>query len=266
MSAAASESWITRVRRAEELAGTADAAKELLSFYSKLLESQMEIDEFLRSRRGWLPSGSLADDLPVFEEYLPTVLRAVESNGPPPLVDEARSLMSSEIEIVREMLFDYWCSPSDTQFFSKAFLQPYARWLSESGGQPLDRTFESRENRCPLCGGMPQVSSLRITESPSESGNRDLICAVCTTNWRFRRVACAYCDEERPSNLGYFQSPEYDHVRIETCDTCHHYIKGVDLTRLGFAVPLVDEIAAAALDVWAHERGYMKTELNLVGL
>ena len=25
-------------------------------------------------------------------------------------------------------------------------------------------------------------------------------------------------------------------------------------------------VAAAALDVWAHEHGYMKIELNLVGL
>jgi formate dehydrogenase maturation protein FdhE len=40
----------------------------------------------------------------------------------------------------------------------------------------------------------------------------------------------------------------------------------VDLTRLGFAIPLVDEVAAAALDVWANEHGYAKIELNLVGL
>jgi formate dehydrogenase maturation protein FdhE len=40
----------------------------------------------------------------------------------------------------------------------------------------------------------------------------------------------------------------------------------VDLTRLGFAVPLVDEVATAALDVWAREHGYKKIELNLVGL
>jgi hypothetical protein len=41
------------------------------------------------------------------------------------------------------------------------------------------------------------------------------------------------CGEERPAQLGYFHSPEFDHVRIEACDTCKHYIKGVDLTRVG---------------------------------
>jgi formate dehydrogenase maturation protein FdhE len=35
---------------------------------------------------------------------------------------------------------------------------------------------------------------------------------------------------------------------------------------LGFAAPLIDEIAAAPLDLWAREHGYTKIELNLVGV
>ena len=55
-------------------------------------------------------------------------------------------------------------------------------------------------------------------------------------------------------------------MRVEACDTCRHYLKGIDLTRLGIAVPLVDEVASAPLDLWADEHGYVKIELNLVGL
>ncbi len=252
------------MQRAEELAREADATKEILTFYAKLLQSQNEIDEFLRSRPGWLPSGSLIEDLPVVRECVAFVLRTVEANGPATLADEARHLMSTPQE-VDEVLLGYWNSPSDTQFFAKAIMQPYMRWLAESGGHPF-REFENSERRCPFCGGMPQVSFLKIKEATSESGNRDLVCATCTTNWSFRRVACAYCGEERPTKLGYFHTPEYDHIRIEACDTCKHYIKGVDLTRLGFAIPLVDEVAAAALDVWSHQHGYTKIELNLLGL
>jgi FdhE protein len=254
------------IQRAGELALKSEATRELLSFYEKLLKSQKEVYELLRSSRGWLPSGSLAQDLPTLKEALPAVLRTVESYGPAPLAQEARNLLAAPAEILDEILLTYWRSPSDAQFFAKAFLQPYAHWLAESGGRPIDKSFESQEGRCPFCGGMPQVSFLQIREASSESGNRDLICANCLSNWAFRRVVCAYCGEERPFKLGYFHTQDYDHVRIEACDTCKHYIKGVDLTRLGFAVPLVDEVAAAALDVWAHEHGYTKIELNLIGL
>lgn len=33
----------------------------------------------------------------------------------------------------------------------------------------------------------------------------------------------------------------------------------------GRAVPSVDELATPALDIWAHENGYEKIELNLAG-
>lgn len=259
------ESWDTRMQRAEELAREADATKEILTFYARLLQSQKEVDEFLRSRPGWLPSGSLTEDLPVVKECAAVVLRTVAANGPSPLADEARALMSTP-RSVDDTLLEYWRSPSEKQFFAKAILQPYMCWLAESGGHPLNRGLENSERRCPFCGGMPQVSFLKIKEATSESGNRDLVCATCTINWSFRRVACASCGEERPTKLGYFHTPEYDHIRIEACDTCKRYIKGVDLTRLGFAIPLVDEVAAAALDVWSHQHGYTKIELNLLGL
>jgi hypothetical protein len=260
------DSWEKMILRAGKLAVDSEATRELLTFYHALLQSQKEVYDFLRSRREWLPTGSLAQDLSVLRNRLPVIFRTVELNGPSSLASEAKAVLSSDSEIIDEMLMTYWRSPSDAQFFAKASLQPYARWLAESGGRLLDKKFERQENRCPFCGGMPQVSSLRTAEESSESGNRYLVCATCLTTWLFRRVACAFCLEERPTRLGYFHTPEYDHIRIEGCDTCKHYIKGVDLTRLGFAVPLVDEVAAAALDMWAHEHGYTKIELNLLGV
>jgi FdhE protein len=44
------------------------------------------------------------------------------------------------------------------------------------------------------------------------------------------------------------------------------YIKSVDLTRDGRAVPVVDELATVALNVWAEKQGYTKLESNLLGL
>jgi FdhE protein len=259
-------SWDALIRRAEHLAARAEATRELLAFYAGLLRAQKGVHEFLRGRKGWLPSGMLEEDLAVVRGAMPILLRAVEANGPATLAEEARTLLRADDVEIDRLLLEQWRAPADTRFFAKAFLQPYTRWLAESGGRLVGRDFERRENRCPFCGGKPQVSLLRVKEASAESGGRDLVCAACLTEWPFRRVVCAQCGEERPARLGYFHTPEYEHVRVEACDTCKHYIKGVDLTRLGLAVPLVDEVAAAPLDVWAQEHGYTKIELNLVGL
>ena len=47
---ATSESWDTRLQRAEKLARESEPTKEILTFYAKLLQSQKEVDEFLREK------------------------------------------------------------------------------------------------------------------------------------------------------------------------------------------------------------------------
>lgn len=249
-------SWDANIARVHQLAETATPARELLTFYATLLAAQKEIYESLRGRREWLPSGVLEEDLRVLLEFRPAFLEAVISVAPPALVEQA--------DASEELLLEYWNHRSDKLFFPKAFLQPYAQWSVQSGA--LLKQTSTPENRCPYCFGKPQLSFLRITEPGSESGNRNLLCATCLSSWDFRRVVCASCLEEQPFKLQYFKSDEYDHVRIEACESCKQYVKGIDLTRLGLAVPLVDEVASAALDLWATEKGYAKIELNLVGL
>ena len=258
--------WDKQIRRADDLIPKANGSKELLTFYAQLLRAQRDIHEFLRSRKDWLPSGDLEVDLPILNDALPAFLRVVESHGPPGLAAEAEALSEGDPQVVAERLLTYWSNPSDIQFFEKAFLQPYLRWVAESGARPIGREPSAGERYCPFCGGNPQLSFLQNKDTTAESGNRDLICATCLSSWEFRRVVCANCGEERPAKLGYFHSPEFDHIRIEACDTCKHYLKSVDLTRAGFAAPIVDEIDAAPLDLWAREHGYTKIELNLVGV
>ena len=258
--------WDKQIQRADQLIPKANGSKELLTFYAHLLRAQRDIYDFLRSRPDWLPSGNLEADLPVLTDSLPTFLRVIQSHGPATLAAEARELSAANAQAIAERLLAYWRDGSDIRFFEKAFLQPYLKWMAESGAQPVGREVPAGERFCPFCGGSPQLSFLQNKETTAESGNRDLICGTCLSSWQFRRVVCANCGEERPAKLGYFHSPEFDHIRIEACDTCKHYVKGVDLTRVGFAAPLVDEIDAAPLDLWAREHGYTKIELNLVGV
>jgi FdhE protein len=55
------------------------------------------------------------------------------------------------------------------------------------------------------------------------------------------------------------------HVRVEACDTCKSYLRTIDLTKDGHAVPLVDDLAAISLTLWADERGYRRLQPNLLG-
>ena len=253
------ENWDGRIARCRQLAHESSATTELLSFYSAVLETQKQIYDSLRV------SGSLPNDLPELRTHLPALLQTVKATGQAALVEQATTLIVASPEALDEMLLEYWHDRSDKQFFAKALLQPYAQRLAESGVTQFNAALR-RENQCPFCSGKPQVSFLKVTEPGSESGNRNLLCATCLSSWEYRRVVCASCGEERPFQLSYYQTNEYEHVRIEACDSCKHYIKGVDLTRLGYAVPLVDDVATAALDLWAIERGYTKIELNVVGI
>ena len=54
------------------------------------------------------------------------------------------------------------------------------------------------------------------------------------------------------------------HARIDACDTCRTYIKTIDLTKDGLAVPAVDDLATLPLDLWARERGYRRLYPNLL--
>jgi formate dehydrogenase accessory protein FdhE len=259
------ESWEARIQRAQQLASQNTEAHELLTFYKALLRVQQEVYEELRQRKDRLTVGSLEQDLPLLRRLMPKLLAVVERSGPAQLSAEARSLRQASAAELDALLLDYWHTRSDLQFFAKALLQPWAQCLAETGAQIPKRDTQTVENCCPFCTGRPQLAFLRAAAG-ADGGNRYLLCATCLTAWPFRRVVCAHCSEERPAKLCSFHAPEFDHVRIEACDSCRHYLKGVDLTRLGLAIPLVDEVAAAALDLWAREQGYTKIELNLIGL
>src|SRR5438105_2736165 len=111
-------SWDSLLRRAEHLATKNDSTKELLNFYVELLRAQKEIYEFLRTRKGWLPSGMLEEDLPVVRVVLPGLLRTVEANGPAALVEEARMLLRAGVEEIDRLLLEQWRAPSDVQLFA----------------------------------------------------------------------------------------------------------------------------------------------------
>lgn len=256
--------WDARIARARDLAAQQPAAAQLLLFYARVGEFQRRIYKEVSGRTSANPGASLRSQLKI-EILLPffrELLGLVEEHGPGQLEEAARELAATGENKCREVLLDHIAGhPSDPclDFFARAIVQPYAEHLASGmGAGPA-----SSSGLCPVCNGKPQLGVLR---PEGEGGKRSLVCSFCLAEWEFRRLLCPACGEEQEGKLPFYRAEEFSHIRVDSCETCRHYLKSIDLVKNGLAVPLVDEIASASLDLWAHERGLTKIAVNLLGL
>jgi hypothetical protein len=122
---------------------------------------------------------------------------------------------------------------------------------------------------CPVCGGAPQVSVISEESGEFMAGSpRSLICGRCASRWGFPRATCITCGEGDSRRIGGWTADVWPAIRIEACDTCRSYIKTFDLRQPGGrdVVPLVDDVASAALDLWADAQGYQRPVRSLAGV
>jgi FdhE protein len=247
-----------RISRAAELAKIHPAASDLLAFYVELARYQKPIFEELRSRQ--------ETEIPTLLGYFPGLFELVLRTGPEPLAAfGAEHLQSAEVQ--QELLLGLWEAPANDdsvyteagRFFGRVLLQPYAEYLASRGSSNVETSAAT----CPFCSARPAVGVLR---GEGDGAKRSLICSLCATEWLYRRVVCPGCDEQDNDSLPVYLAAEFEHVRVEACDRCKTYIKSVDLTRDGRAIPLVDELATVPLNIWAEGHGYAKLETNLLGM
>ena len=263
--------WDQRLERAVRLAATYPAAAEALRFYEHLASFQKSLYARLETGRGaektlsWRDGPELAVLLPGFAPFL----SLVESIAPASLAQSAAELKAMGEMRWGEILEESWrdgvlgsatLTAAET-LLARAFLQPYAEHLADHSEPPELR--ETTPALCPRCSGRPQVGALR---PQGDGARRSLICSLCATEWDYRRLVCPACGEEDVDKLPVYTAEGLDHIRVEACDTCRCYIKTVDLTKNGRAVPVVDELAAIPLSLWAEENGYTKVSPNLLGL
>ena len=265
--------WDRRIQRAEELAATHPFACEVMQFYKHLVGLQKAIYLCVEQTRGQGHSHSRASlfgcqldvDLlmPKFREFL-SDLGTGQSQ---PIARTAKALISQHADRRLDLLISAWENGSEFQpagnpesLLAWLFLQPYAENLADHNTRtPLRGT----PVRCPFCLGKPQVGALR---QEGDGAKRFLICSLCSTEWAYGRIVCPACGEETVDKLAIYTASQFHHVRVEACDTCGHYIKTIDLTKNGLAVPVVDELATIPLNFWAHEHGYIKMQTNLLGI
>ena len=107
-----------------------------------------------------------------------------------------------------------------------------------------------RHGNCPLCGGEPDFAII------TRAAERLLLCARCTTQWRFSQLACPFCLNEDRRRITSFATRD-GLYRLSACDVCQRYIKAFDgRSAHRHAMPVVDTIATLPLDAAAVQRGY----------
>ena len=266
--------WQERIERARTLSAKYPFAAEPLRFYEHVAGAQRHVYsrvfEACGDTRVPRPGGKLREelDLTVLLPEMRGFLGIVEGHAPAPLAAAARELAGRGSAAWVELLTAWWAAQDDResaanahlQFCARAFLEPYAEYLAEHTEPTM---VEKTPSVCPLCGARPQLGVLR---PEGDGASRFLVCSLCAAEWRYGRIQCPACGEGSETNLAIYVTQELPQVRVEACETCRAYIKSVDLSKDGHAVPLVDELAAIPLDLWAHEKGYSKLQLNLLGM
>ena len=262
-----------RMRRAERLSGQHLFATEFLDFYKhiaafqKTLRANLAASSAVKSSSASVAGLRDPFDRAVLLPHFRDFLSLIEQHAPPALGKCAQqmSLLPSDSWIAH--LEAYWEHAGKydqqvgalAQFLARAFLEPYAEFrAAETARAPLVVTMRL----CPLCGARPLLGVLR---PEGDGGKRFLLCSFCSHEWEFRRILCPTCGEDAEGKLPVYVAEQLPHMRMEACDTCRFYLRTVDLTKDGRAVPLVDDLAAIPLTLWAHEKGYSRLQPNLLG-
>jgi FdhE protein len=258
--------WQKRIERAQRLITLHPYAAEILQFYVRVASFQENLHRSLgasiqsmpASLRRELTGSELAELGSRFEPFV----NLAATYGPETLRGHSRELIARGEDFWIELIQRAWCASSSdaTGHLAHIFLQPYAELLrSHSAAKPS----VSRSGVCPFCYRKPSAGVLRQL---GEGAARSLICSFCLAEWEFRRLVCPACGEENDRNLPVFTAEAWDYIRVEACEKCKTYIKTIDRSKNGNADAVVDELASAALDLWAHERGYAKLQNNLLGM
>jgi FdhE protein len=276
--------WTDRRERASALAERWSFAAEVLSFYRALLDVQE------RAFDAALTDQPKREQIAAYaaERVLPAVIEASVASGPPAMTE---SVLSAFHEAELEPMLEAWLRGESLiaveRYLARASAGPVLEAVAPSF-EPVD----SREDGvCPQCGGLPQLSYFAPSDEDLVTAHRHLLCSRCAWTWKFPRLMCPSCGETETKALTIYGEigttqaelseniiksrgnpaasklppAQFPHMRVDGCKSCSTFTLCLDLERDGRAVPVVDEIAAIPLSLYAVERGLNKIVPNLMG-
>lgn len=244
--------WDQRIARAEKLSGDS-SAREALAVYIRVAGFQKQVSQSL--------AGAEHHDVRSLLRFLPQLRALVGKLDSVPLKKTTAELGEKQ-DAWSELLLQQWEQGSEITsaprlFLAYLLLQPYAEHVTSRMNLEAENTI----SQCPACGNPAELSVLREFNNGAK---RSLVCCLCSSEWEFRRVLCPSCGEQHKDKLPVFTAEEFTQARIEACDSCKSYMKCIDMSRDGHAVPPVDDLATIALDLWAQEQGYTRHHPNIL--
>jgi Protein involved in formate dehydrogenase formation len=151
------------------------------------------------------------------------------------------------------LLEDLWNQVEEFQyprdFAARLVLEVFATELSVLP----HREMETTPDRCPHCG-FPVLCSIAREEGMGK--RRSALCSLCSSESAVARLGCLRCGEQEASRLPVFSFDAWVYIRIEACDSCGGYLKSIDMTKDAETLPVPDDVASSAINIWAFEQGY----------
>ncbi len=168
----------------------------------------------------------------------------------------AMKLLSRDSDSFQALSAEYRIDADEMIFLVVNWLKPYFVLFAEKNRDAIPND-EWEEGKCPVCGYFPDMALLK----ESMEGKRFLHCALCETEWPYKRLACTICGEENAEKLGYFALEEDSIYRVDYCDACHGYIKTRRLSKAASGEDYdltVENILTVGFDSSLIEKGYTR--------
>jgi FdhE protein len=113
---------------------------------------------------------------------------------------------------------------------------------------------------CPACGSAPVASV--IVGWKDAHGTRFCTCSLCATQWHVVRIKCVLCGSTQGIAYEELEGGP-DTVKVETCESCHGYVKILHQHKNPQLEPVADDVATLGLDILLRENGYRRGAVNL---
>jgi formate dehydrogenase maturation protein FdhE len=143
----------------------------------------------------------------------------VKRTAPHPLADVAEELARSKATF-QQLIDTYWDTETiDVHTFSLALLQPYTELLASRSDISFPRRHAST---CPSAAKSPLQACFWGEKALNVA--HLFACSIEGISAALLAQAAA----RKPDKLPVLHVGQFEHIRVEACDTCRTYLKSVD--------------------------------------